>query len=70
MSVIATCGHKLTEKERLGTSIYIKSYARDGSRAVDYVTLCDGCLERERKTGFELKTKKERDEWLGIYKKK
>lgn len=64
MSIIATCGHELTEHEGLGTTIAIKDYSRDGSRAISYPTLCDKCLKWYRKKKLELKTKQEQRKWF------
>ncbi len=55
MSVIATCGHELTEKE---------GFTKEGSRAIDHPTLCDKCVLYYRKQKRELKTKKSQVEWL------
>ncbi len=64
MSVIATCGHKLTEEEGLGTTIPIKDYCKDGSKAIGYPTLCNKCLKWHRKKKLELKTDNEQERWL------
>lgn len=64
MSVTATCGCVLTDEEGFGISIHIKGQCKDGSKSVDYVTLCNKCLKWYRAKGLELKTKKERDKWL------
>ncbi len=65
MSVIATCGHTLTEEEELGTTIAVKSYCKDGSKAIDYPTVCNKCLKWYRKKRFELRTEEQRERWLG-----
>lgn len=64
MSVIATCGHKLTEQEGLGTTIAVKDHCKDGSRAIGYPTLCNKCLKLYRKKKLELKTEDEQKRWL------
>lgn len=62
--VIATCGHTLTEKENMGTTIYVKEYSNDGTKAISYKTLCDKCVKMYRKNKLELKTQQERDNWF------
>ncbi len=66
MSVIATCGHTLTEKEGLGVTIAIKDHCKDGSQAISYPTLCNKCLKWYKKKNLELKTKQEQEDWLNI----
>ena len=63
MSVTASCGHELTEEEGLGTSIWVKGMDRQG-KCIYYTTLCNKCLEQHRKEGLELKTQKERNDYL------
>jgi len=36
MSVIASCGHELSEQEGMGVTIAVKSYCKDGSKAIGY----------------------------------
>jgi hypothetical protein len=55
MSIIATCGHELTAEEGLGTTIAVKSYCKDGSKAIGYPTLCAECLKWYRENKLELK---------------
>ena len=64
MSVIAACGHKLTETEGLGITIPVKDYCKDGSKAIGYPTLCNKCLKWYRKKKLELKTEPEQKRWL------
>jgi len=63
MSIIATCGHKLTDKEEHGTTIPVKDYSRDCKKVISYTTLCDECLKWYRENGLELKTRQEQDKW-------
>lgn len=69
MTVIATCGHVLGEKEGeekdgLGTTIAAKEYSKDGSRAIGYPTVCDKCLEWYEEEDLILKTEKEQNVWM------
>ena len=64
MSVIATCGHTLTEEKGLGTTIAVKDYCKDGSKAIGYPTLCNKCLKWYREKKLELKTEEEQERWL------
>jgi hypothetical protein len=64
MSIIATCGHILTEEEGLGITIAVKDYCKDGSKAIGYPTLCNKCLKWYRKKKLELKTEAEQERWL------
>ena len=58
---ILTCGHTT---DYIGETIPTKAFARDGSRAVGYPTLCNSCLDTYRKNNLELKTEEEQDAWL------
>ena len=69
MSVIGSCGHELTEKEKLGIPISIKDNSRDGSKAISYICVCDKCFKMYKKKKLILETKKEEAQWLGISKK-
>jgi hypothetical protein len=64
MSVTATCGHTLTEEEHLGTTISVKDYSRDGSKAIGHPTLCNKCLKWYEKSDLYLRTEEERLTWL------
>lgn len=66
MSVIASCGHELTEEEKMGTSIYIKEVDRYGERVACYTTLCNDCIGFYRNKGYELKTNEEINTWIGL----
>lgn len=68
MSVIARCGHELTEEEGFGVYMAVKDYSRDGTPAVSHMALCDACALLYKSTNKELKTQKEQDEWLGVNK--
>jgi hypothetical protein len=61
--ITATCGHTLTEEEDLGFPITVKSLSREGSRAVDYLTVCAKCREWWHTTDAVLEPGTE-NEWL------
>lgn len=64
MSVKATCGHILTEEEHLGTTISVKDYSRDGSKAIGHPTLCNKCLKFYMESDLYLKTDEECLAWI------
>jgi hypothetical protein len=61
--ITATCGHTLTEEEDMGYPVIVKSSARDGSRAVDYLTVCAVCRDWWHTTDAVLEPGTE-NEWL------
>jgi uncharacterized protein YjhX (UPF0386 family) len=63
MSVIATCGHTLTEKENLGKNILVKSYSKDGSHSVSYITVCNKCFNWHKQKKLIL-TEEQSEKWL------
>jgi hypothetical protein len=66
MSVKASCGHLLTEKEGWGTPISVKGEYFGNTNIVHYLTVCDECLKIYKKEGVILETPKDRDDYLGI----
>lgn len=54
MSVIATCGHELTEEEGLGIMIAIPDTTREGDKCTSYPVVCNKCLEWYKKNVPEL----------------
>ena len=66
MAIIATCGHKLTEKEGMGISIMVKDQNKDGSKAVSYIVVCDKCYKWYKKVNIILQTEKIADKWLEL----
>lgn len=66
MSVTASCGHVLTDKEEFGKFISIRDYSKDGSRAVTHLTVCDKCYEDYKKRKAILIAEKEQLQWLNI----
>jgi hypothetical protein len=63
MTIIATCGHTLTNEEGLGTTIAVKGY-ENGEHIISYPTVCDKCLKWYEKRHLILKTKKQQKQWL------
>lgn len=63
-TITATCGHVLTEAEEFGHLIQVKAHARDGSKAVDHLTVCTRCRDEWREEGDLLKSKEEADQWM------
>ena len=45
MSIIASCGHTLTEEEGMGTMIKIPEVTRDGTQCTSYPVVCNKCLK-------------------------
>ena len=43
MTVVASCGHTLTEEEGLGINCSLKSVDREFNRSIDYVSYCKQC---------------------------
>ena len=64
MTIIATCGHKLKESEGMGTTIAVKDYSKDGSRAVAWITVCDKCLKWYKRKKLIFMAAKEIQEYL------
>ena len=63
MSLILSCGHEISPGGNQ-YSVDIKSYTREGRRAVRYMTICDECLINARILDEILDTKEEIDEYL------
>lgn len=66
MSIIASCGHELTEEENMGNTICVRDFDRSGKKVVCYTTLCSKCLSLYREKGLELKSEQEKNNWLGF----
>lgn len=64
MSIIASCGHILTDDENMGNTLCVKEFDRLGKKALCYTTLCKNCFKSYEEKGLILKTKKEKDSWL------
>lgn len=62
--IIASCGHTLKDDEDLGKLIAVKSYSREGKRAVDYPCVCDKCLQEYEKDNLRLTSREQEDAWL------
>lgn len=52
MSIFATCGHKLTDEEGMGTMVSTPDFTRKGEPCLSYPTLCNKCLEEYKKEGL------------------
>jgi hypothetical protein len=68
-SVKASCGHWLTKEEEsgspsLGYPCSIMSFARDGSRAVDFLSACGKCFNRYGEIGIRLENRQEERDWM------
>ena len=63
MTIIASCGHKVEDIDDLH-NVAIKDYARNFSKAVSYMSICQKCLEFYKKENLLLNTEKEELEWL------
>ena len=46
MTIIASCGHTLTEVEGQGVLCSTKGYTREGNRAVSYGSYCFACSKK------------------------
>ena len=64
MTVIATCGHAVKDLDDL-VDLSLASYARDGGRAVSFVSYCSECAELARRDGEVLYDQGEENKWLG-----
>ena len=70
MTVIASCGHQLTEDEGLGQLLAIASYNRKGKHAIEYVAYCNMCANEAYKQGSVLLTEEEMSAWLNLDEEK
>jgi hypothetical protein len=66
MTIIASCGHCLTEDERHGQLLAIASYSRDHRHAIEYVSYCNACANDAYKSGKVLLTDEDMTEWLNL----
>ncbi len=67
--IIASCGHTLTDNEDLGKMIAVKSYTREGKRAIDNLVVCDKCLRDYENNNQLVKSKTEENEWFAAGQK-
>lgn len=57
MTIIASCGHVLTDddgEDGMGTQIAIKSWSRENTEQVCYMNVCTPCIQRYRDEGVLL----------------
>ena len=66
MTVIASCGHCLTEDESLGQLLAIASYNREGRHSIEYVAYCTMCANEAYNQGSVLLTEEEMTAWLNL----
>lgn len=66
MTVIASCGHRLTEDEGLGQLLAIASYNREGRHSIEYVAYCTMCANEAYNQGSVLLTEEEMTAWLNL----
>lgn len=55
MTIIASCGHTLTDKEGedgLGWPIVVKDFTRNGELATAHLTVCKACFEMYKSEGI------------------
>ncbi len=64
MTVIASCGHQLTEAEDLGIALHITGYDREEERCIYYGSYCGRCARKFRAGGYVLETEQEWQDWL------
>lgn len=64
--IYGTCGHKI-ESSWFNSDdghIAVKSQSRDGSKAVDYILVCEECLKFYELSGLILKTSIDVEKYL------
>ena len=66
MTVIATCGHCLTEDEGMGQLLALADYDKFGTKSVSYVAYCNLCANEAYTSGSVLLSDEEINEWLGL----
>jgi hypothetical protein len=67
MSIIASCGHKLTNEDGpdgLGFDISVRETSADNRPAVAYRSVCKNCLERYQASGLLLNSYEEEIAYL------
>ena len=64
MSIIASCGHKLTQVEGLGVTCGTRGYTREGERTVRYGTYCFACYKEFVCNDEVLLTEEAEEEWM------
>ena len=64
MTVVASCGHTLTEEEGLGINCSLKSVDREFNRSIDYVSYCKQCYAEAVAKDAVLENSEEEYLWL------
>lgn len=64
MSIIASCGHKLTKVEGHGVSCRTRDYTREGKRAIGYGSYCFACYKELVLNDEVLLTEEAEEEWM------
>ena len=64
MTIIASCGHTLTDIEGQGVLCSRRDYSREGNRASSYGSYCFACYKELVIEDEVLLTKEAEDEWL------
>ena len=64
MSIIASCGHKLTEVEGLGVTCSTRGYTREGERTVRFGTYCFACYKKLVCNDEVLLREEAEEEWM------
>lgn len=63
MTTIASCGHTIEEDDD-GARLMIKTYTREGNKALSYGHYCNLCVHDMYASDLVLKTVEEEDRWL------
>jgi hypothetical protein len=62
-NIILSCGHEVDDFEH-SFQVYVKSYNREGDRAISYMTVCGVCEDDYRKRGQLFDSEEQAFEWL------
>ena len=64
MTIIASCGHTLTEVEGQGVLCSTKGYTREGERTVRFGSYCFACYKELVCNDEVLLTEEAEEEWM------
>lgn len=64
MTVVASCGHTLSEEEGLGITVFTKGYCKEGKKTIDYKSLCIKCFKYYSENNLVLNTDNEKNTWV------
>ncbi len=67
MTVIATCGCVLPEKERLGETFFIKDYDREGNKCISHKTICKKCQVYYQSANLILESEQDQMIWIDFH---